>query len=111
MTPANIPDMALTLTAEQQLKVLAQAVVDRPWSFGCQDALAAFLQKDLPSAREAAHRILAEEGIPADFQTSRADEVPCNRPASGGGTQGDVAPSGPASTALHTEEGASCSDC
>lgn len=111
MTSASIPDMALTVTAEKRLKELAQAVVERPWSFACQDALSNFLQEDLPCAREAAHRILAAEGIPAVTKTSRIDEVSCTRPASGGGTQGDVAPSGTASTVLHNEEGTSCSDC
>ena len=111
MTSANIPDMALTVTTEQRLKELAQAVVERPWSFACQDALSNFLQEDLPCAREAAHRILAAEGIPAAIQTSRTAEASCTRPASGGRAQGDVAPSRPASTVLHNGEGTSCSDC
>lgn len=110
MTSANIPDMAHTLTAEQELKALAQAVVDRPWSFACQQALTGFLQEDMPSAREAALRILSGDGPPTETKISRDAKSLCNRPASGGGAQGDVAPSGPASTALYDEEETPCSD-
>lgn len=110
MTSANIPDMAHTLTAEQELKALAQAVVDRPWSFVCQEALADFLQEDMPSAREAAFRILSGDGSPVEAKISRDAESLCNMPASGGGAQGDVAPSGPAPAALYHEEETSCSD-
>lgn len=110
MTSANIPDMAHTLTAEQQLTELAQAVVDRPWSFVCQEALADFLQEDMPSAREAALRILAGDESPAETKNSRDPQSLCNMPASGGGAQGDVAPSGSAPTELYYEERTSCSD-
>ena len=110
MTSANIPDMAHTLTAEQQLTELAQAVIDRPWSFACQEALAGFLQEDMPSAREAALRILSGDETPGETKDGRDAEALCDKPASGSGAQGDVAPSRSVPTALHYEEGTSCSD-
>lgn len=110
MTSANIPDMAHTLTAEQQLTELAQAVIDRPWSFACQEALAGFLQEDMPSAREAALRILSGDETTGETKDSRDAVALCDTPASGSGAQGDVAPSRSVPTALHYEGGTSCSD-
>ena len=106
MTSVNIPDV--TSTAEQQLTELAQAVIDRPWSFACQEASAAL--EDMPSAREAALRILSGGGRMGETKDSRDAVALCDTPASGSGAQGDVAPSRSVPTALHYEGGTSCSD-
>lgn len=110
MASANIPDMALALTAEYELKRLAEAVVERPWSFACQKNLSDFLQNELPPAQAAAYRILTDEGMPVDTKNCGDPQELRAEPASGGGAQGDVAPSRPASTALPFEKGSSCSD-